>query len=378
MPGLTAFALALLLQFGTVHEVSRSRLSLAAAFILFTPISLVFRRVLGRLARRGAVGRTLIVIGAGPAAVEFYLDCRRHEMMQALRFVDWEGARAGERLDGPGSPLVEAAAPHELGALVDSSVEAIVLAEPLVAMPQAALEELVRAHFRRAPILTLESFHEQYWREIPVTQLDPAWALQQDFRLARDSTYCFFKRAFDLAAAVLGLVIAAPVFLLCMAALRLENAGPVFYIQNRVRRDRHQFRLYKFRTMRSDAAAGLYTGDGDRRVTRVGRWLRRMRLDELPQLLNVLRGDMSLIGPRAEWDRCVEIYEREIPCYHFRHLVKPGITGWAQVNYPYGESVADTLEKLKYDLYYIKNYSLLLDVSIALKTLYVMLSFKGR
>jgi lipopolysaccharide/colanic/teichoic acid biosynthesis glycosyltransferase len=105
--------------------------------------------------------------------------------------------------------------------------------------------------------------------------------------------------------------------------------------------------------------------------------LRRMRLDELPQLFNVLRGDMSLIGPRAEWDRCVEIYGREIPCYHFRHLVKPGITGWAQVNYPYGRTVADTIEKLKYDLYYIKHYSLLLDASIALKTLYVMLSFKG-
>jgi lipopolysaccharide/colanic/teichoic acid biosynthesis glycosyltransferase len=122
----------------------------------------------------------------------------------------------------------------------------------------------------------------------------------------------------------------------------------------------------------------LYTGTGDRRVTRVGRWLRRMRLDELPQLFNVLQGDMSLIGPRAEWDRCVEVYEREIPCYHLRHLVKPGITGWAQVNYPYGQSVADTLEKLKYDLYYIKHYSLLLDASIALKTLYVMLSLKGR
>ena len=171
-------------------------------------------------------------------------------------------------------------------------------------------------------------------------------------------------------------MLAAPVLLLCAFALRVEGAGPVFYCQNRVRRDRKEFTLYKFRTMRAPRAA-YDLADADARVTRVGRCLRRMRLDELPQLFNVLRGDMSLIGPRAEWDRCVEVYEREIPCYHFRHLVKPGITGWAQVNYPYGRSVADTVEKLQYDLYYIKNYSLLLDASIALKTLYVMLSFKG-
>jgi lipopolysaccharide/colanic/teichoic acid biosynthesis glycosyltransferase len=103
-----------------------------------------------------------------------------------------------------------------------------------------------------------------------------------------------------------------------------------------------------------------------------------MRLDELPQLLNVLRGDMSLIGPRAEWDRCVEIYEREILGYHLRHSVRPGITGWAQVNYPYGRSVADTVEKLAYDLYYIQHHSFLLDASIVLRTLWVMLSFRGK
>jgi lipopolysaccharide/colanic/teichoic acid biosynthesis glycosyltransferase len=317
-----------------------------------------------------------VVIGSGPAAVEFYRACRAAGMMQALRIVDLAGDRAGEWLEGPGTPPVESADPNELDALIDSSVEAMVLAEPLADLPPASVDALVRTHFRHAPILTLEAFHEQYWRKIPLAPLDPLWALRQDFRLARDSSYCIFKRAFDLAAAALGLVVAFPLLLLCALALRLENAGPVFYCQNRVGRDRREFTLYKFRTMRA-APVGCDAGDADARVTRVGRGLRRMRLDELPQLFNVLRGDMSLIGPRAEWDRCVEIYGREIPCYHFRHLVKPGITGWAQVNYPYGRTVADTIEKLKYDLYYIKHYSLLLDASIALKTLYVMLSFKG-
>jgi lipopolysaccharide/colanic/teichoic acid biosynthesis glycosyltransferase len=122
----------------------------------------------------------------------------------------------------------------------------------------------------------------------------------------------------------------------------------------------------------------IYTRDGDSRITRVGRCLRKLRLDELPQFWNVLRGDMSLIGPRAEWDKIVERYEKKIPFYHFRHLVKPGITGWAQVNYPYGESEEDAIEKLKYDLYYIRRYSLKLDAMIALKTVHVMLFSKGR
>jgi lipopolysaccharide/colanic/teichoic acid biosynthesis glycosyltransferase len=121
-----------------------------------------------------------------------------------------------------------------------------------------------------------------------------------------------------------------------------------------------------------------YTRRGDLRITRAGRWLRNARLDELPQLWNVLRGQMSLIGPRAEWDRLVVEYEREIPCYHFRHLVKPGITGWAQVNYRYGTGLQDTLRKLEYDLYYIRNFSFMLDASIVLKTLHVMILQKGR
>ena len=130
--------------------------------------------------------------------------------------------------------------------------------------------------------------------------------------------------------------------------------------------------------MRDSGAGGdPYTRPGDARITRVGRWLRSARLDELPQLWNVLRGDMSLIGPRAEWDRLVAEYERDIPCYHFRHLVKPGITGWAQVNYRYGSGVEDTLRKLEYDLYYIRNFSFMLDASIVLKTLHVMLHRKG-
>jgi len=139
------------------------------------------------------------------------------------------------------------------------------------------------------------------------------------------------------------------------------------------------FQLLKLRTMRAGSVGGdLYTKNNDPRITRVGSFLRKSRLDELPQLWNVLKGEMSLIGPRAEWDLLVADYERQIPCYSYRHLVKPGITGWAQVNYPYGASLDDTLRKLEYDLYYIRHFSFLLDASIALKTVQIMIFGKGR
>jgi len=139
------------------------------------------------------------------------------------------------------------------------------------------------------------------------------------------------------------------------------------------------FTLLKFRTMKvRDGEDDPYTRDNDIRITRVGRLLRLMRIDELPQIFNVLRGEMSLVGPRAEWSRIVADYEKKIPSYHLRHLVKPGITGWAQVNYRYGSDLDDAIEKLRYDLYYIKNYSLVLDIEILLKTILKVCSLGGK
>jgi lipopolysaccharide/colanic/teichoic acid biosynthesis glycosyltransferase len=161
--------------------------------------------------------------------------------------------------------------------------------------------------------------------------------------------------------------------------VRLDSRGPAIFRQIRIGRDGNPFMLFKFRTMRIGSDSGsLYTAKNDSRITRLGGFLRRTRIDELLQLLNVIRGDMSIIGPRAEWIKCVEKYDGRIPFYGYRHLVRPGITGWAQVSYPYGESQADALEKLKFDLYYIRNFSLSLDIAIVLKTLHIMLFAKGR
>ena len=243
------------------------------------------------------------------------------------------------------------------------------------------LEQLVRTQFHRTRVYTLESFHEAHWRYVPVHSLDPFWPLQMGFQLARNSPYHYFKRVFDLAFSGFLLVLFAPLFGAIVLLIWATNGRPAIFQQSRVARDNVPFTVYKFRTMfaRTDEEAGeIYTRRDDPRITRVGRWLRKLRLDELPQLWNVFRGDMSLIGPRAEWTKCVERYVKSIPFYHFRHLVKPGITGWAQVNYPYGESDEDAIEKLKYDLYYIRNYSLKLDLMIVLKTVHTVLFGKGQ
>ena len=230
-------------------------------------------------------------------------------------------------------------------------------------------------------LYVLESFYETFWRYVPLNAIDPVWPLQTGFQLARISPYHYLKRLFDLIVSTVALVIFAPLIALSALLIWLESGRPIIFAQERVGRDEYRFIMYKFRTMKrgsGEEAEDIYTRRGDPRLLRVGRWIRRLRLDELPQLWNVFRGEMSLIGPRPEWTRCSERYEKKIPFYHFRHLVKPGITGWAQVNYPYGDSEADAMEKLKYDLYYIRHYSLKLDAMIVLKTIHTMLFGKGR
>jgi len=255
------------------------------------------------------------------------------------------------------------------------------LAERVDRLQPQLLERLVRTQFQKTRVYTLESFYEAHWRHVPVHSIDPFWPLQMGFQLARNSPYHYLKRLFDVALSSTLLVICSPLMAAAVCLIWLTNGRPALFRQARVGREGEVFTIYKFRTMAVSNGAendDIYTRENDLRITRMGRWLRKLRLDELPQLFNVLRGDMSLIGPRAEWIKCAERYERKIPFYHFRHLVKPGITGWAQVNYPYGESDEDAVEKLKYDLYYIRHYSLKLDAMIVLKTVHTVLFGKGR
>ena len=365
-----------------------SRGALLVAFVSFAPVSLSYRRLVSRLVAGNTARQTFLVLGAGDIARRFYEAYRESANRQRLRFVDPRpgAGRAGRPLAGPGSPVVEADALARLGAL-GPETSGVILADHPGDLPSALLDGLVRLHFHRVPVYTLESFYETHWRRVPAHAIDPVWPLQMGFSLARNSPYAQFKRVFDVCFSAVALVGLAPLLVLLTGATWLDSGRPALFRQTRVGRNNRPFTILKFRTMRARPPAPrgaaltadeLYTRAGDRRITRLGRWLRKLRLDELPQLWNVFKGDMSLIGPRAEWDRCAERYERSVPSYHLRHLVKPGITGWAQVNYPYGESDADALQKLKYDLYYIRRYSLKLDAMIILKTVHTMLFGQGR
>jgi exopolysaccharide biosynthesis polyprenyl glycosylphosphotransferase len=362
------------------QSMKPSRGVILLSFIAFTPPSILYRRALsGRIASSFAK-RAFLVIGSGKIAAEFYRTYQRSPTRQQLEFVDTDGHRVGEEIAGAGSPRIQGNCAVKLETL-DYRYSGVILAEKIGGLSKDLIERLARTQFQRARVYTLESFYETYWRHVPLNAIDPVWPLQMGFQLARSSPYRYLKRLFDLGLSTALLIIFAPLFILIPLAIWITHGRPALFQQQRVGRHGRHFTAYKFRTMIIGSLNGehdIYTRPRDPRVTGLGWWLRKLRLDELPQLFNVLRGEMSLIGPRAEWVRCAERYEKAIPFYHFRHLVKPGITGWAQVNYPYGESDEDAIEKLKYDLYYIRNYSLTLDAMIVLKTVHTMLFSKGR
>ena len=357
-----------------------SRGVLLLSFAIFLPLSLAYRRWIRHYVVTSSVGRTFLVIGGGATAARFYEAYKKSSNGQQLEFVDVSAEHVGQPIAGEGSPIVQGDLPSKLDNL-SNRYSGIILAERASSLDAQLLERLVHAQFQETRVYTLESFYETQWRYLPLGIVDPFWPLQTGFQLNRSSPYHYLKRLFDVVASATALIVCSPLLMIVPLFVWMEDGAPVLFRQERVGRDGRRFTLCKFRTMRSRADRpdeDIYTREDDPRVTRVGRWLRKLRLDELPQLWNALKGDISLIGPRPEWSKCAERYERSIPFYHFRHLVKPGITGWAQVNYPYGESDKDAVEKLKYDLYYIRQYSLKLDAMIVLKTLYTMLFGKGR
>jgi exopolysaccharide biosynthesis polyprenyl glycosylphosphotransferase len=361
------------------RSMKPSRAAVLISFLVFTPVSLLYRRALRTRVESAAASRAFLVIGSGELAAKFYKAYRASGTPQRLEFVDLEEKRVGERIAGPESPLVEGGLSEKLSN-ASTRYSGIVVAEAIDRLKPELLDHLVRTQFQRTRVYTLESFYEAHWRRVPVLSIDPYWPLQSGFQLSRNSPYHYLKRLLDLIAAVVLVLICAPVIAGLIVLVWLTSGRPAIFRQVRVGRDGEPFTVYKLRTMqmRLGQDDDIYTRADDPRITRVGRVLRKLRLDELPQLWNVLKGDLSLIGPRAEWIKCAERYETKIPFYHFRHLVKPGITGWAQVNYPYGESDQDAIEKLKYDLYYIRHYSLKLDGMIVLKTVHTMLFGQGR
>jgi exopolysaccharide biosynthesis polyprenyl glycosylphosphotransferase len=361
------------------YSLQSSRAVIALSFVTLIPLTLSYRRSVTLRATGERRKRPIFFVGSQASCVAFKASCEENHTNQEVVFVATDADNHESMSPLVGLEMHAGAQLLPLVAQLAGQIEAIVLHDTSRDLPFAVSEKLMDLHFDGVPTYTLELFHEVYWRKIPLDRLNQTWLFQEGFRITRDPIYARLKRASDVGFALLGLVLVSPLLLLCALAVWLEDRGPVFFAQTRVGKNRRSFRVFKFRTMRADlAGTNPYTQPNDPRVTRAGWLLRAARLDELPQLWNVLRGDMSVIGPRAEWSKLVERYEKEIPCYHFRHLVKPGITGWAQVNYPYGANLDDTRRKLEYDLYYIRHFSFVLDASIVLKTIHIMLGGKGR
>jgi exopolysaccharide biosynthesis polyprenyl glycosylphosphotransferase len=267
--------------------------------------------------------------------------------------------------------------PQDIWQLLDSSEGVVVVGNRAMGEAQDLLYSLLR---RGITVMDAASFWEELGAEIPVTVADTSWFLHRFQEASRHRVYSAAKRLADLLiAAVVGLLTCWLIPLL-MLGVRLSGSGPIFFGQMRVGRHGRLFRLYKFRSMHVDAEndGARWAVKGDPRITAFGYFIRHTHVDELPQLWNILKGEMSFIGPRPERPEFVTQLDQAIPFYDLRHLVKPGLTGWAQVNYRYGASVAEAQRKLAYDLYYVKNRSPFLDAQILLKTLVMIFRGEGR
>lgn len=240
------------------------------------------------------------------------------------------------------------------------------------------LEQLLFCRLKGIPIDDGIAFTEQLAGKLSVENLHPSFLIFSN-GFKRSAIFKRVKRVFDIIISILTLIILSPVCLLVALAIKLDSSGTILYRQERVGEDGKIFKLLKFRSMCINAEKNgpVWTSPNDNRITRVGRVIRKLRLDEIPQVFNVLKGEMSFVGPRPERPFFVDLLKEEIPFYSERHVIKPGITGWAQIRYCYGASKEDALQKLKYDLYYIKHMSMILDLIIIFETIKIVILGKG-
>jgi sugar transferase (PEP-CTERM system associated) len=349
------------------------------AALLIVLFVVTWRLAFAWFSKRVGPRERLLLVGTSAAAIGLARELyeRRQELgVEIVGFVDADPTRVGTAVLNPGViGTIE-----DIPALVQRGRVDRVVVSLSDARGKLPMDRLLDIRLRTGVTFDhLASVYEEYTGKIAVENLRPSWLIfSEGFR--KNRLLLFVKRAVDLLHAVVGLIIASPLMLVTAALVKLTSPGPVFYHQERVGLNGRIFTVHKFRTMQNNAEAGtgpVWAQANDVRVTPLGRMLRRTRLDELPQLWNVLRGDMSLVGPRPERPSFVEQLTASIPFYGQRHVVKPGVTGWAQIRYTYGASVEDAIEKLQYDLYYIKNLSIALDLVIVLETIKTVVRRRG-
>lgn len=346
------------------------------AALLTLPLILLWRVSLGTKTTAAQPLESILILGTGQPGINLTQEILRRPELQykVVGFLDVDAENIGPPLAEPGiigglSQVREIVARENVDRLVIS------LAERRGVMP---IRELTALKVQGLPIEDAHSVYERITGRIMLERLQPSWLILSDgFR--KSLFLLAAKRTIDILASFTLIVLTAPLLLLAAAAILLETGRPILFRQERVGLGGRIFRIFKFRSMKqnSEKAAPSWTADGDPRVTRVGNFLRKYRIDELPQLFNVLRGEMSLIGPRPEVPYFCELLEKEIPFFNQRHYVRPGISGWAQVKYKYGASLEEAKVKFEFDLFYIKHLSVLLDLTIIFETVKVVLLGKG-
>ncbi|WP_340315129.1 TIGR03013 family XrtA/PEP-CTERM system glycosyltransferase [Rhizorhabdus argentea] len=345
------------------------------AMVLAVVLLLAVRVLLGGFVSGDMFKRRVLLLGAGRNAKRLAdMERRAGAAFVIVGCVDMKDAPA----------QIEAAISRtDIESLADL-VEKTAANEVVLALDErrntVPVDALLRLKTTGVHVTDIADFLERETGRIDLDTVRPSWLIFSDGFSSGRQLSLILKRGFDLAVSALLLAITAPVILATAMLIKLDSPGPAFYRQSRVGRYGEIFEILKLRSMRQDAESGgsaIWAQKGDARVTRIGRIIRLIRVDELPQMWTVLKGDMSFVGPRPERPEFVAELEKQIPFYAERHMIKPGITGWAQINYPYGANLDDARHKLEYDLYYTKNYSPFLDVLIILQTLRVLLWAEG-
>jgi sugar transferase (PEP-CTERM system associated) len=345
------------------------RNSAVVGVVILTIALFCWRSAYGWLVCQPFFRERVYVLGTGDRAQRLLNGLRRQAL--GVEVVGWTGNIEGELTR-------DTVASHLVGLAREKGIHRVI-----VAMPDRRgtlpVEELLALRLAGVKVEEATSWLEKITGRIEVEQLYPSWLIfVEGFRFSAFNR--LMRRILNFSAALIGLLISLPLLPFVALAVRLSSPGPVFYRQERVGRGSVPFYCFKFRTMRQDAEAdtgATWATDNDPRITRVGKFLRSSRLDEIPQLWCVLKGDMHFVGPRPERPEFVEWLSKEIPYYGVRHTVRPGITGWAQVQYKYGNTLEDAREKLQYDLFYIKNASVGLDFWIVFQTVKIVLLGRG-
>jgi len=344
--------------------------SALTGLIILTIALLGWRTAYSWLLQQPYLQERVYVLGSGERAQRLVQGLRTSPDL-GIRVVGWSGAMEGApTLENTTTDLIESYRHHDLHRVI------VAVSDRRGAIP---MEELLRLRLRGVKIEEATSWLEKMSGKIEVEQLYPSWLIfAEGFRFS--TWFLVVRRILSLLVSFIGLLLALPLIPFIALAIKMDSSGPVFYSQQRVGLGGSIFFCHKFRTMRRDAEAdtgATWANDDDPRITKIGKFLRSSRLDEIPQLWCVLKGDMAFVGPRPERPEFVEWLSKEIPYYGVRHMVRPGITGWAQVRYKYGNTVEDAKEKLQFDLFYIKNASLGLDFLIMFQTVKIVLLGRG-